>query len=66
MLKERLESRRIVKDSLSIFINKVSAYWRTSMNEIRGVRKKNVVKIIQSLVKQGGCKKTINRRQRMN
>ena len=28
LLKERLESRRIVKDSLSIFINKVSAYWR--------------------------------------
>lgn len=27
------------------------------MNEIRGVRKKNVVKIIQSLVKQGGCTK---------
>ena len=26
--KERLELRRIVKDSLSIFINKVSAYWR--------------------------------------
>ena len=27
------------------------------MNEIRGVRKKNVMKIIQSLVKQGGCTK---------
>lgn len=27
------------------------------MNEIRGVRKKNVIKIIQSLVKQGGCTK---------
>lgn len=27
------------------------------MDEIRGVRKKNVVKIIQSLVKQGGCTK---------
>ena len=27
------------------------------MNEIRGVRKKNVFKIIQSLVKQGGCTK---------
>ena len=27
------------------------------MNEIRGVRKKNVMKIIQSLVKQGGCSK---------
>ena len=27
------------------------------MNEIRGARKKNVMKIIQSLVKQGGCTK---------
>lgn len=27
------------------------------MDEIRGVRKKNVIKIIQSLVKQGGCTK---------
>ena len=27
------------------------------MNEIRGVRRKNVIKIIQSLVKQGGCTK---------
>lgn len=27
------------------------------MNEIKGVRKKNVMKIIQSLVKQGGCTK---------
>ena len=27
------------------------------MNEIRGVRKKNVLKIIQSLVNQGGCTK---------
>lgn len=27
------------------------------MNEIRGVRKKNVIKIIQSLVKQSGCTK---------
>lgn len=27
------------------------------MDDIRGVRKKNVVKIIQSLVKQGGCTK---------
>lgn len=27
------------------------------MNEIRGVRQKNVMKIIQSLVKQGGCTK---------
>ncbi len=27
------------------------------MDEIRGVRKKNVMKIIQSLVKQGGCTK---------
>lgn len=27
------------------------------MNEIRGVRKKSVIKIIQSLVKQGGCTK---------
>lgn len=27
------------------------------MDEIRGVRKKDVVKIIQSLVKQGGCTK---------
>lgn len=27
------------------------------MDEIRGVRKKNIIKIIQSLVKQGGCTK---------
>ena len=27
------------------------------MNEIRGVRRKNVIKMIQSLVKQGGCTK---------
>lgn len=27
------------------------------MNEIRGARKKNVMKIVQSLVKQGGCTK---------
>lgn len=27
------------------------------MDEIRGIRKKNVIKIIQSLVKQGGCTK---------
>ena len=27
------------------------------MDEIRGVRRKNVIKIIQSLVKHGGCTK---------